>query len=128
MGRRYCTKHLSKNFKTKFPGPLMLELFWKTCGAYSTFTFTKAMKKLQKTNPLAKDWLNEIGPQSTWSKYAFNPQIKCDTNKTNFVESFNATLGVDRCRPILTLLEGNNYLLVFASLPLVSIAYLLIFN
>ncbi|KAL2930624.1 Inner capsid protein VP2, partial [Bienertia sinuspersici] len=30
----------------------------------------------------------------------------CDTNTSNFVESFNSILCVDRCRPILTLLEG----------------------
>lgn len=29
-----------------------------------------------------------------------------DSNTSNFVESFNSTLGIDRCRPILTLVEG----------------------
>ncbi|KAL2893341.1 hypothetical protein RDABS01_009250 [Bienertia sinuspersici] len=99
VGRRYCIKHLSKNYKTKFPSPLMRNLFLRACGAYSLFTFGKAMKGLQQINPLEKVWLNDIGPQSTWSKHAFDPEVKCDTNKSNFVESFNATLGVDRCRP-----------------------------
>lgn len=106
VGRRYCTKHLSKNFKKKFPGPLMLSLFWRACGAYSKFTFGKAMKGFQKTNPEARIWLADIGDLSTWSKHAFDTDIKCDTNKSNFVESFNATLGVERCSPVLTLLEG----------------------
>lgn len=88
----------------------MLELFWRVCGAYSEFTFKKSMEKLQKTNILAKVWLSEIGEMKTWTKHLFNPAVKCDVNKNNFVESFNATLGIDRCRPILTLLEGmKNY-------------------
>ncbi|KAL2904831.1 Sec-independent protein translocase protein TatA [Bienertia sinuspersici] len=87
-------------------GPLMFSLFWKACGAYSPFTFRKAMEALKKTNPLALIWLSKLGEQSTWSKYAFNPSVRCDVNKTNFVESFNATLRIARCRPILTLLDG----------------------
>lgn len=87
----------------------MFNLFWKACGAYSKFTFKKAMDQLQKVNPDALVWLSNVGEQETWSKHAFKTHIKCDVNKTNFVESFNATLGIDRCRPVLTLLEGNYY-------------------
>ncbi|XP_021746082.1 uncharacterized protein LOC110711953 [Chenopodium quinoa] len=68
--------------------------------------FRKAMEALQKANSDSLIWLSKVGEQSTWSKHAFNPAIKLDVNKSNFVESFNATLGVARCRPILTLLEG----------------------
>ncbi|KAL2903517.1 Phosphoenolpyruvate carboxylase [Bienertia sinuspersici] len=104
-GRRYCCKHLVKNWKTPFPGPLMYSLFWRACNATSTFTFRMAMERIQKTNPLALVWLSKLGDQSRWTKYKFNPKICTDENKTNFVESFNATLGVDRCRSVLTLLE-----------------------
>ncbi|XP_010684421.1 uncharacterized protein LOC104898982 [Beta vulgaris subsp. vulgaris] len=105
-GRRYCCKHLCKTWKRVFPGPLMFNLFWKAAGAYSKFTFKKAMEQLQKTSPAALVWLSEVGEQSTWSKHAFKPHIKSDVNKTNFVENSNATLGIDRCKPVLTLLEG----------------------
>lgn len=86
----------------------MFSLFWKACGAYNKFTFKKACEALQKVNPATLVWLADVGEQSTWSKHAFSTAIKCDVNKTNFVESFNATLGIDRCRPVLTLLEGEN--------------------
>ncbi|KAL2941691.1 Msx2-interacting protein [Bienertia sinuspersici] len=76
------------------------------CGAYSAFTFKKAMEAINKTNPAARLWLANLGEQCRWTKHKFDPTIKCDVNKTNFVESFNATLGIDRCRPVLTLLEG----------------------
>lgn len=106
-GRRYCCLHLLKNWKTPFPGPLMYSLFWLACTATSPFSFKKAMEKIQKTNHLALVWLSKLGDQSRWSRHKFDPKICTDENKTNFVESFNATLGVDRCRPILTLLEGK---------------------
>ncbi|XP_021756653.1 uncharacterized protein LOC110721773 [Chenopodium quinoa] len=95
-----------KNWKKPFPGPLMFSLFWRACGTYSEFTFKKAMQQLQKVNPAALIWLSKVGDQSTWTKHKFNEAVKCDVNKSNFVESFNATLGMDRARPVLTLLEG----------------------
>ena len=110
--RRVCCKHLSKNWKRKFPGPLMLSLFWRACGAYSTFTFRKAMQTLQKVNPEAREWLADLRDQSTWTKHKFYPVVACDVNQSNFVESFNATLGIDRCRPVLTLLECNTHFLL----------------
>ncbi|XP_021722676.1 uncharacterized protein LOC110690155 [Chenopodium quinoa] len=106
VGRRYCCKHLLKNFKPQFPSLLMFSLFWLACGAFNPFTFRKAMVRLKKANPLALEWFSKLGPQSVWSKHAFNPAIKSDVNKLNFVESFNSTLGLDRCKPVITLLEG----------------------
>ena len=86
----------------------MYALFWRAANATSLFKFKKAMEAIDDTNPMAKEWLVDIGDQSSrWTKYAFDPNVCCDENKTNFVESFNATLGVDRCKPFLTLLEGN---------------------
>lgn len=108
VGRRYCMKHLSVNWKKVFPGPKMWQLFWLAVGAYSDFTFKKSLQQIQKHKAGARVWLSNLGEQSRWSKHLFDPSFKCDVNKTNFVESFNATLGVDRCRPVLTLLEGTN--------------------
>lgn len=92
-----------------FPGPKMYQLFWLAAGAYSDFTFEKAMKQIDKHKPGARVWLANLGGQERWSKHKFNPNLKSDVNKTNFVESFNASLGVDRTRPVLTLLEGKDH-------------------
>lgn len=46
--RRYCYRHLSRNYKKVFPGPMMYILFWRACNATSSFTFRKAMERLQK--------------------------------------------------------------------------------
>lgn len=84
-------------------------------GATSQFTFNKAMEAIDKVNPLARVWLSKLGDQERWTKYKFKPNIRCDVNKTNFVESFNATLGIDRCKPVLTLLEGKCLISCFCS-------------
>ncbi|XP_021733021.1 uncharacterized protein LOC110699815 [Chenopodium quinoa] len=105
--RRYCCRHLSRNYKKAFPGPLMYTLFWRACNATNKFTFRKAMEKLKKEGGEdVMTWFAELGDQSKWSKHAFDPNVCNDSNTSNFVESFNSTLGVDRCRPVLTLLEG----------------------
>ncbi|KAL2900481.1 hypothetical protein RDABS01_025563 [Bienertia sinuspersici] len=64
------------------------------------------MDRMQKINPLALVWLSKLGDQESWTRHKFDPKICTDENKTNFLESFNATLGVDRNRPVLTLLEA----------------------
>ena len=98
--RRYCCRHLSANWKKSFHGPKLWQLFWLACGAFSTFTFAKAMNEIEKNNPEARKWLANLRPQERWTKHEFDPKLKCDINKTNFVESFNATLGTDRCKPV----------------------------
>ena len=72
----------------------------------STFTFAKAMNEIEKKNPEARKSLANLGPQERWTKHKFDPEWKYDINKKTFVESFNATLGTDRCKPVLSLLEG----------------------
>ncbi|XP_021718785.1 uncharacterized protein LOC110686467 [Chenopodium quinoa] len=46
--RRYCSRHLSRNYKKDFLGAFMYTLFWRLCNATNKFTFRKAMEKLQK--------------------------------------------------------------------------------
>ncbi|KAL2893306.1 hypothetical protein RDABS01_009215 [Bienertia sinuspersici] len=105
VDRRYCCKHLSVNFKQTFPGPKMWQLFWLAAYATSPFVFQKVMNQIDKAKPSARVWLANLGEQSRWTKHKFDTLIKCDVNNANFVESFNATLGTNRVRPLL---EGIN--------------------
>ncbi|KAL2902276.1 Zinc finger CCHC domain-containing protein 12 [Bienertia sinuspersici] len=68
LGRRYCTKHLSVNFKKMFPGPKMWQLFWLATEAYSDFTFEKAMKQIEKHKHGARMWLANLGEQESDSR------------------------------------------------------------
>ncbi|KAL2932689.1 Altered inheritance of mitochondria protein 23 mitochondrial [Bienertia sinuspersici] len=107
FSRRYCARHLCKNFK-EYPGVLMHKLFWGVTNSYSLFTFRKSMKQVAKFAGLgAVKWLKEVGPLERWARWMFNTELCSDENTNNFVESFNSTIGVDRTYPILNLLEGN---------------------
>ncbi|KAL2929619.1 Low-density lipoprotein receptor-related protein 2 [Bienertia sinuspersici] len=53
------------------------------------------MKQIEKHKPSARLWLANLGEQERWRKHKFNTNL-----------NFNATLGIDRARPVLTLLEG----------------------
>lgn len=86
----------------------MYTLFWRACNATSQFTFRKAMERLKEVGgEEVMIWFAKLGDPCTWSKHKFDPNVCNDSNTSNFVESFNSTLCVDRCRPVLTLLEGN---------------------
>ncbi|KAL2942222.1 FK506-binding protein 4 [Bienertia sinuspersici] len=73
--RRYCCKHLAKNWKGEFNGPVMYSLFWRACSATSPFTFRKAMERIEKANPLARIWLANLGDQSIWTRHKFDPDL-----------------------------------------------------
>lgn len=66
------------------------------------------MERLQKEGgDKVLEWFGKLGDPSGWSKHKFDPNVCNDANTSNFVESFNSILGIDRCRPVLTLLKGT---------------------
>lgn len=86
----------------------MHKLFWKVVNATCLFTFKKALEQIVQVGGMAYGrWFIDLGDHERWTKYAFDPKIACDHNTSNFVESFNSTLGVHRDMPILSALEGN---------------------
>ncbi|XP_074306312.1 protein FAR1-RELATED SEQUENCE 6-like [Silene latifolia] len=105
--RRFCVKHLCKNFKKDYPVIVMHKLFWKVVNATSEFSFKKAMESIVHHGGLGCGrWFLDLGDKEQWEKHKFDPSISSDENTSNFVESFNATLGAQRLLPVLTLLEG----------------------
>ncbi|XP_074305983.1 uncharacterized protein LOC141641210 [Silene latifolia] len=105
--RRFCARHLCKNFKKDYPGLLMHKLFWKLVNSYSEFTFKKSLESLVQHGGLGcGSWFSDLGDHETWARYRFDPRVSNDENTSNFVESFNSTLGIHRNNPVLSLLEG----------------------
>ncbi|KAL2931456.1 Protein FAR1-RELATED SEQUENCE 6 [Bienertia sinuspersici] len=100
--RRICCRHLFKNFCRQFPGPYLEAYFWQAANAYNEWVFTKAMDKMKGLDPAAYHYLREIDLK-LWTRFKFDPTIRCDDNTNNFTESFNATLGLDRVLPIMTI-------------------------
>ncbi|KAL2943671.1 Zinc transporter 9 [Bienertia sinuspersici] len=100
--RRICCRPLFKNFCRQFPGPYFEAYFWQAANAYNEWVFTKAMDKMKGLDPAAYHYLREIDLK-LWTRFKFDPTICCDDNTNNFTESFNATLGLDRVLPIMTI-------------------------
>ncbi|XP_074270995.1 uncharacterized protein LOC141594912 [Silene latifolia] len=105
--KRYCCRHLCKNFKQDHPGLLMHNLFWRVVGATSEYTFKKALEMVAQNGGMgAARWFLDLGDKESWAKHKFDPRLCCEDNTSNFVESFNITLRVHRCNPVLSMLEG----------------------
>ncbi|KAH9620048.1 hypothetical protein KSS87_016890 [Heliosperma pusillum] len=95
--RRLCAIHLCKNFKQEHPGILMHGLFWRVVNATNEYTFKKALEMVVQHGGLgAARWFLDLGDKEAWAKHKFDPRLCCEDNTSNFVESFNATLGVHR--------------------------------
>ncbi|KAK9683859.1 hypothetical protein RND81_10G169700 [Saponaria officinalis] len=86
---------------------MMHQLFWRVVNATSEFSFKKALEMvIQHGGKGCAKWFLDLGDKEHWAKHKFDPRICSDENTSNFVESFNATLGVHRTMPVLSLLEG----------------------
>ncbi|XP_057249981.1 uncharacterized protein LOC104891221 [Beta vulgaris subsp. vulgaris] len=106
--RRYCARHLCKNFKSEYPGLVMHKMFWTVVKSYSAFSFKKSLLMLQGTVGLgAVRWFKNIGPLDRCTRWKYDPTLCHDECTNNFVESFSSTTGAKRCYPILTLLEDG---------------------
>ncbi|KAK2663291.1 hypothetical protein Ddye_001865 [Dipteronia dyeriana] len=62
------------------------------------------MEETGLINPAAKNWLLDIHPQH-WSRYAYDPAIRCDHVTYNMTEAFNIMLSTHRAASYLDLLE-----------------------
>ncbi|XP_074278133.1 uncharacterized protein LOC141601732 [Silene latifolia] len=102
--KRICAQHLYSNFKLKWGGPAFHDLFWRAANATSTHAFHKAIEEINKLSSQLLDYLLSVEEQ--WSKSQFDPNIACDHNTSNFVESFNALINDLREKPVMTLMEG----------------------
>ena len=69
------------------------------------------MMEINEARLDAFEWLNEI-PKHKWCKHAFPLYSKCDVLMNNLSESFNATILMQRGKPIITMFEWiRNYLM-----------------
>ncbi|XP_056696840.1 uncharacterized protein [Spinacia oleracea] len=103
--RRCCSQHLYMNYKNGgWSGELFHKLFWIAANAFNPYVFNKAIEKITDFDPNATKYLDTCTEQ--WSRHQFDPEVCCDHNTTNFVESFNALTKPYRDLPVLTLFEA----------------------
>lgn len=94
------------NGQGTFKGTPFEAYFWQATDACNEYVFNKAMQEMKKLSADAYQYLKAI-PLELWARFKFDPSVCSLDNTYNFTESFNATLGMDRVKPMLTLAEGE---------------------
>jgi len=115
---RFCLRHLYANFKKKFGGGTLLRDLMMGAAKSTYFeAWEEKMLKIKDVKEEAYNWLNVIPPKK-WCKHAFPFYSRCDVLMNNLSESFNATILLQRDKPIITMFEWiRTYLMVrFATL------------
>ncbi|XP_058739575.1 uncharacterized protein LOC131611665 [Vicia villosa] len=109
---RFCLRHLYANFKKKYGGgTLYRDLIMAAAKATYFEAHEEKMNQIKEVSLDAYDWLNAI-PKHKWCKHAFPFHSKCDVLMNNLSESFNATILMQRDKPIITMFEWiRNYLM-----------------
>src|SRR4051812_11816715 len=109
---RFCLRHLYANFKKRFGGGTLYRDLMMAAAKATYFEAHEAKMLMIKEAKLeAYEWLEAI-PKNKWCKYAFPFFSKCDVLMNNLSESFNATILLQRDKPIITMLEWiRNYLM-----------------
>uniref|UniRef100_A0A2N9H3B3 MULE transposase domain-containing protein n=1 Tax=Fagus sylvatica TaxID=28930 RepID=A0A2N9H3B3_FAGSY len=88
MEHRLCVRHMYNNFKKKFPGIHLKDLFWRIASASYEKQWERAMKELKEVDRLAFEWV-ESKPKEKWCKHKCKVHSKCDTLVNNMCELFN---------------------------------------
>ncbi|KAK3185131.1 hypothetical protein Dsin_032417 [Dipteronia sinensis] len=102
--RRYCARHIYANFKLSYKGGHYKKLLWRAARSSNIYVSNVAMEEICVIKIATKKWLEEIDPQH-WSRFAYDPVIRCDHVTNNMTEAFNSMLGTHRAASYLDLLE-----------------------
>ncbi|KAK1565737.1 hypothetical protein Q3G72_033721 [Acer saccharum] len=80
------------------------KLFWRAIRSCNVFKFNEAINEIGAIDPPAKSWLQNIETEY-WSRFVYDPIIRCDHVTNNMTEAFNNMLGSHRAKSYLELLE-----------------------
>ncbi|KAK1578069.1 hypothetical protein Q3G72_027217 [Acer saccharum] len=80
------------------------KLFWRATRSSNVFDFNEAMNEIGAIDPAAKSWLQNIETQH-WSRFDYDPIIRCYHVTNNMTEAFNNMLGSHRAKSYLEMLE-----------------------
>ncbi|XP_071928158.1 uncharacterized protein [Coffea arabica] len=101
---RFCLRHMYQNFKQKFKGKELKDLFWAAASVGNEVDWKLAMNSLEKASKDAAEWLQKV-PSVLWSRSHFRQSSKCDILVNNLCESFNNYILEARELPVIGMLE-----------------------
>ncbi|XP_062179417.1 uncharacterized protein LOC133884028 [Phragmites australis] len=86
---RECMRHLWKNMKKKYYGPLFAQNMWAAAKSFTIEKFNYHMGKIEEKSPDALSWLDNNHPY-VWSRSKFSDDCKVDYINNNLSECFNS--------------------------------------
>ncbi|XP_012845398.1 PREDICTED: uncharacterized protein LOC105965402 [Erythranthe guttata] len=111
---RYCIRHMYANFKQKYKGKELKDLFWKAASTANLNDWKYYMDEIKKVDPptvvngeessCAFQWLMKANPEN-WARSHFSPSAKCDILVNNMNESWNNYIIDARDMHIISMLE-----------------------
>ncbi|XP_026415797.1 uncharacterized protein LOC113311162 [Papaver somniferum] len=108
---KLCFRHLMKNFKKYFKSYSLHVHFWNAAKCYKKRHYQQHMDKLFAEDEKAALYLIYQNPES-WSRSHFSYDSKCEHINNNFSESFNNMSKPFRDKPIITLAQMYNKLVM----------------
>ncbi|KAL0438655.1 UNVERIFIED_CONTAM: hypothetical protein Slati_2348500 [Sesamum latifolium] len=87
---RFCLRHMYNNFKGKFKGQELKNLFWKAASTYNIKEYLRTMKEIERVHKkrgqeqTAIEWLAEI-PVHHWARCFFPVTTHCDVVVNNMM-------------------------------------------
>ncbi|RYR64294.1 hypothetical protein Ahy_A03g010428 [Arachis hypogaea] len=101
---RFCVWHLWKNFNKQWKDLQLRGLLWDCARCTSQDGFLDIIKKIERVNKEAWEYLNKW-PRDSWNRAFFSNAPKIDNICNNACEVFNSRIKDARAKPIITLLE-----------------------
>ncbi|KAG8387956.1 hypothetical protein BUALT_Bualt02G0075100 [Buddleja alternifolia] len=108
---RFCLRHMYNNFKGRYKGQQLKNLFWKAASTYNVRQHLRVMREIQRISPkrgsevTAYEWLCNI-PSTHWARCFFPIRSKSDVIVNNISESFNSYILEARELPIIEMFEA----------------------
>ena len=106
----YCLRHVASNFNSRFRDPKLRDVVKRAGMQTQPRKFHKYMRNIEKFNPEAVQWLNEI-PLAKWTR-SHDDGRRYGMMTTNISECFNGVLKNARFLPITALVQLTFFRLV----------------
>nr|KAJ0189575.1 hypothetical protein LSAT_V11C800413560 [Lactuca sativa] len=101
---RQCARHIYVNFRKKYTGLELKNLFWEAAKSSMEGDFIATMKKIKHITSSGYEWMMSNKPHS-WCRAFFSHGYACEAIENGISECFNSMIIHMREKPILTMLE-----------------------
>ncbi|KAL5724374.1 hypothetical protein ACHQM5_007645 [Ranunculus cassubicifolius] len=102
---RMCARHVYANFRGRFSGGHLKNLFWQAAKCGTEQEFEAYMKQIEVVCPEAKEYLTKKKNPSQWCRAWFGTHSACDSVENNMCETFNGVIVEARALKIIDMLE-----------------------